>query len=206
MTSSQMQRHAFSGHLFTSSSRSVRVSISHTADGILLTVVGDPGDLFDQPLTDLTLESTGGQGVLRTPGTGQRVDHNQVRFFLDDTADVVQRRQFVRVAVAQRVVLHDDEGEQVADTYAVNISGGGMLVALPRKLQIEPDATVSFVLYLRAEEEPVAGTGRVIRVNEADQQLALAFEEISRRERERVIKFVFDRQRAAIAMTRGDAT
>lgn len=221
-----MQKHSFNGRLFTSIGRPVRVSISHTDDEILLTVVGDVGELLNQPLTKLTLESTGGQGVLRSRGTGQWVDHNQIRFFLDETADLVQRRQFVRVVTAQRVVLladgdededrddyeddyeddlEDQDDSELADTMAVNISGGGMLLAMPRKLDLEPDNTVRFILYLRVEEEPVTGVAKVIRVNEDDQQLALAFEEIARRDRERVIKFIFDRQRAAMAITRGDS-
>jgi len=205
MTVSQTQRHAFSGHLFTSRGSSVRVSISHSPEEILLTVVGDPGDLFEHKLTDLVLESTGGRGVLRTKGTGQRVDHSKIRFFLGDTANVVQRREHVRIPVAQRVVLHDQEGEEIADTYAANISGGGMLLALPRNLEIVSDAIVTFVLYLGGDEEPVSATARVIRVDVKHEQLALAFERISRRDQERVIKFVFDRQRAAISVTRGDA-
>lgn len=199
-----MARHAFQGQLFTSDGDSVRVSISHTNGSIMLTVVGDPGELYDQQLIGLTLESTGGQGVLRTRGSGQRVDANRIRFFLDDTADIVQRRQFVRVVAAQRVVLEDDNENVILDTYAINISGGGLLLALPRKgVDLGPEQKANFYLYLSHSDDPVIGLAKVIRIV-ADNQLAIAFEEISRRDQERVIRFVFDRQRVALAMTRGD--
>jgi hypothetical protein len=203
MSTTKHPRHAFTGQLFTSDGLSVKVSISHTDEGIFVTVLERAAELFDRPLTDLTLESTGGRGVLRTRGTAQRIDFHLIQFFLDDTADVLQRRQFVRVTAAQPVVLMDaEEGDKLADGMAVNISGGGLLITLPPNKTV--DATiVQFHLYLREADEPVTGVGKVIRAG-ADDRLALAFEQISRRDRDRVIKFVFDRQRAAIAMTRGD--
>jgi hypothetical protein len=204
MSTTTHPRHAFNGQLFTSDGLSVKVSISHTDEGIFVTVLERAADLFDRPLTNLTLESTGGRGVLRTRGTAQRIDFHLIQLFLDDTADVLQRRQFVRVTAAQRVVLMDaEEGDTLAEGLAVNISGGGVLITLPPKKTCD-EPVVKFHLYLRESDEPVTGVGRVIRAG-ADNRLALAFEQITRRDRDRVIKFVFDRQRAAIAMTRGDA-
>lgn len=205
MTASNGQTHAFSGHLFNSVGTVVRVSISHSPEEILLTIVGEAADLFEHALTGLVLESVGGRGVLRTRGSGQRIEHNRIRFFLDDDANLVQRREHVRILTAQRVELHDEDGTELADTYAVNVSGGGMLLGLPRNLELEPDSVVGFVLHLRDDEEPVHGTARVTRINRSEQQLALEFDRISGQDQDRIVRFIFNRQRAAIAMTRGDA-
>ncbi len=139
-------KHAPLGQLYASDGSVVRVSITHRAEDILLVVLDEPGTLYDQPLAGLTLESTGGRGVLRTPGTGQRADTNLIRFFIDDSADVVQRREFVRVVAAQRVIFVDDDDNVLGNTITVNISGGGMLIKRPASLFLE--GTVFFDLYL----------------------------------------------------------
>ncbi len=132
-------KHAPMGQLYGPDGSTVRVGITHREEDILLVVLDEPGTLYDQPLAGLILESTGGRGVLRTPGTGQRVDINLIRFFLDDAADVVQRREFVRVTAVQRVVFVDEDDNVIADTYTVNMSGGGMLVKRPPTAVMEGD-------------------------------------------------------------------
>ena len=68
-----------------------------------------------------------------------------------------------------------------------------------------PIESIYFVLYLGVTDydDQVSGTVRVVRHRE-DSQVALAFEHISRRDQERLIRFVFERQRVALAITRGD--
>ncbi len=197
-------RHAPLGQLYAADGAVVQVSITHRDDDILLVVLDEPGSLYDQPLTGLTLESTGGRGVLRTAGTGQRVDNNLIRFFLDDSANVVQRREFVRVIAAQRVIFLDEDDNVVGNTVTVNISGGGMLVKRPPSLVLE--GSVFFDLYLNesTEEGRISCVGNVIR-HVGDDETAIGFTDISRNDRERLIHFIFDKQRAALAITRGDA-
>lgn len=204
MSAIQAPKHASTGQLVAANGLSVPVSIRHTDHGTMLTVLEDPGDLYEQPLVELTLESAGRRGLVRSRGTGQRVDDSVIQFFVGDTADIVQRRQYVRVVAAQRVVLHDLEGELVVDTFAVNISGGGMLLSTPRDLELHKETRVKFILYLRDDDEPITGIGMICRIEAAEERVAIMFEEISRRDRERTIRFVFERQRAAIGITRGD--
>lgn len=194
---------ASEGQLIAADGTSVSVAITQRREDVLLVILGDEGTLFDNPLEGLTLETPSGRGVLRTEGTGQRVDDKLVRFFIADTADVVQRRQFVRVIAPQRCVLEDAETEELlAETVAVNISGGGALLKVKKPIGIEHH--VRFELYLEAGMSPVTGQARVIRATQENQQ-AIVFEQISRVDRERLIHFIFERQRHALAVTRGDA-
>lgn len=197
-------KHAPLGQLYASDGSVVRVSITHRAEDILLVVLDEPGTLYDQPLAGLTLESTGGRGVLRTPGTGQRVDTNLIRFFIDDSADVVQRREFVRVVAAQRVIFLDEDDNIICNTVTVNISGGGMLVKRPPSVVLE--GNVFFDLYLDESiaEGRISCVGKVIR-HVGDDETAIGFVDINRNDRERLIHFIFDKQRVALAVTRGDA-
>jgi hypothetical protein len=197
-------KHAPLGQLYGPDGTVVKVGITHRTEDILLVVLDEPGTLDEQPLAGLTLESTGGRGVLRTPGTGQRADTNLIRFFLDDAADVVQRREFVRVVTAQRVIFVDEDDRVIAKTVTVNLSGGGMLVRRPSSVVLE--GNVFFDLYLdeTVEGGRISGIGRVIR-NVGDEDTAIGFAEISRDDRERLIHFIFDKQRMALAVTRGDS-
>jgi hypothetical protein len=197
-------KHAPLGQLYAPDGTAVKVGITHRSQDILLVVMDDPGPLHEQPLAGLTLESTGGRGVLRTMGTGQRADNNLIRFFRDDTADVVQRREFVRVITAQRVMFVDEDDKVIAKTVTVNLSGGGMLVRRPSSVVLE--GNVFFDLYLdeTVEGGRISGIGRVIR-NVGDEDTAIGFAQISRNDRERLIHFIFDKQRVALAVTRGDS-
>ena len=113
---------------------------------------------------------------------------------------VIQRRQYVRVPALQQVTLNDLCGF-VVDTHAVNISGGGMLVAA--KGDLTPGTELKFSLTLSSKQPPVTGIGEIVRTSEA-RQLAVAFRQISDLDRDRLIRFLFDRQRRALALTRGD--
>lgn len=190
-------KHAPLGQLYGPDGTVVRVSITHRAEDILLVVLDAPGTLYDQPLTGLILESTGGRGVLRTPGSGQRTDTNLIRFFLDDSADGVRRRGFVRVLTAQRVMFVDSDDKVIANTVTANVSGGGMLVRQPSSVVLE--GNVSFNLYLdeTVEGGRISGTARVIR-NAGDHDTAIGFTEVSRDDRERLIHFIFEKQRMAL--------
>lgn len=198
-------RHASSGRLFAQDGLSVPVSISYHGEEILLVILDNSEEFLGGPLDFLTLESAGARGVVRTPGTAELVEANLMRFVVDETPELVQRREFVRVTAAKRVVLEDDEGDVLADALTVDISGGGMLVQLPRSVELPADGIVFFTVYLGLTDydDQVSGVARVIRIK-PDNQVALGFDSISRRDQERLIRFVFERQRVALRVTRGD--
>jgi c-di-GMP-binding flagellar brake protein YcgR len=124
---------------------------------------------------------------------------------LDDAIELLQRREFVRVIAAKRVVLEDDEGEVIAEALTVDISGGGIRVRVPRKVELPSEGRVFFSLFLGLTDydDEVTGTAQIVDLR-PDNQVALAFEHIARSDQERLIRFVFERQRAALRVTRGD--
>jgi c-di-GMP-binding flagellar brake protein YcgR len=90
----------------------------------------------------------------------------------------------------------------VLDAYSVDISGGGMLMTGPEAL--EPGDQIRFRLHIGADETPIEGRARVVR-SDGGGRRAIAFEQIPRHEEERLVRFLFDRQRAERACTPGDA-
>jgi PilZ domain len=200
-------KHGSSGHLIAQDGDSVPVSITHHGEDLLLVVLDRAGEFLARPLDVMTLESAGARGIVRTAGRAEVIEANLLRFTLDETAEVVQRREFVRVTAAKRIVLEDEEGDVIADALTVDISGGGLLVQLPRSKDLPTDTSIYFSLYLGLTDydDQVNGTVRVVR-RKPDNQFALSFEHISRANQERLIRFVFERQRVALRVTRGDTT
>ena len=198
-------KHGTSGRLIALDGVSVPVSITHHGDDLLLVIMDGAGEFVAGPLDVLTLESAGARGIVRTPGSAELIEANLLRFTLDETPELVQRREFVRVTAAKRIILEDEEGKVLANALTVDISGGGLLVRLRRNAELPSDESIYFVLYLGVNDydDQVSGTVRVIRHKE-DSQVALAFEHISRQDQERLIRFVFERQRVALKVTRGD--
>lgn len=189
------------GHLTVGDGQTVPVSVAEDDDGIvLLVMLADPGPALDERPSGLVLEAITQRGLVRMRGTARRETPGLVRFEVDGDPEVVQRRQFVRVIAPQRVIL-DDACGTVAETHSLNISGGGMLVIGPDDLEIGTE--VLFSIFLSEKEPPVKGLGRVVRAAD-DKQRAIVFQDISRVDRDRLIHFIFDRQRAALAVTRGD--
>ena len=208
MTSTDGKRHArhgASGRLFSQNGLSVPVSISYHGEDVLLVVLDGVEELVAGPLTLLMLESTGSRGVVRTAGEAELVEANLLRFMLDSTSELMQRREFVRVVAAKRVVLEDDEEELIAEGLTVDISGGGLRVQLPRSAEVPMHTTIFFSLFLGLTDydDQVAGAARIVRRND-ENQIALEFEHISHSDQERLIRFVFERQRVALRVTRGD--
>ena len=189
------------GHLRTKDGQTVEVSIAERGNDLLLVLLVNPGPLLDVPAADLLLESMTSRGLVRLHGNAQRVDRDLVRFTVDGAEEVVQRREFVRVVAPQRVTL-DDACGTVTDTRSINISGGGMLLSGPETLDL--DEEVNFRLYLDESGPPIGGIGRVIRASK-DKQRAIVFEHIDDADRDRLIHFIFERQRRALAITRGDS-
>jgi hypothetical protein len=198
-------RHGGTGRLFSTDGLNVPVSITRHGDDLLLAILDGTEELVTGPLTLLMLESAGPRGIVRTPGSAELIEGNLVRFVLDDAIELLQRREFVRVIAAKRVVLEDDEGDVIAEALTVDISGGGIRVRLPRKVQLPSEGRVSFSIFLGLTDydDEVTGTAQIVDLR-PDNQVALAFEHIARNDQERLIRFVFERQRAALRVTRGD--
>ena len=160
-------------------------------------------NLGRDPAEPVTLEFTSDYGVARFGGEVVLEESDLVRFRIHDAPEVVQRREFVRVRSPQPVVLAVTGSGTIGSAYAVDVSGGGMLLSGAETLMLGDN--IRFRLHLDADAPPIKGRGRVVRVGEGGQR-ALAFEQISQQDRERLIHFIFDRQREARARTRDPNT
>ncbi len=190
------------GQLTVTEGRTMAVSISMRGDEMLLALLVNPGPLLDIEESQMELESVTSRGLVRLRGSVDRVDQDLVRFRPLGDPELIQRREFGRVVAPQRVKLDDLTG-LVVDTHSVNLSGGGMLISAKPPLPIASETELQFSLDLGPKQTPVVGMAKVVRVEE-DDQLGIVFTEISDVDRDRLIRFIFDRQRRALALTRGD--
>jgi hypothetical protein len=158
----------------------------------------DAADDFGQA-EPLMLEYVTPRGLVRFRGEAMLQERDLVRFDVSSAPEITQRREFVRVPALQDVKLTGDEDRVVANpirSHAIDVSGGGMLISGAD--QLEPDAVVRFTLHLGNGAPDIGGSARVVRADEQGRR-ALVFEQISKDDRQRLIHFVFERQREALA-------
>jgi c-di-GMP-binding flagellar brake protein YcgR len=106
--------------------------------------------------------------------------------------ELIQRRAFARVDALLQVTV----ASGVA-TAAVNISGSG--VVLSAREGLAAGDAIDLTLWLSPHEPPIAISGRVIRqVGEDTHHWAVHFEHVHEADRERIVRFVFDRQRVEL--------
>jgi hypothetical protein len=144
----------------------------------------------------LVLEYVTARGVVRFRGQATLQERDLVRFEVSAAPEITQRREFVRVAAVQNVVLAGDGDTGAFDTHALDLSGGGML--LSGAANLAPDSVVRFSLDLGQGAPEIRGQARVVRADDEGRR-ALVFERIDKDDRQRLIHFVFERQREALA-------
>jgi len=166
-------------------------------DFLMLVLMLDDGEELGQDaLEPLVLEYVSARGVVRFEGEAVLQERDLVRFEVSTAPEVTQRREFVRVPAVQNVVLDDDLGSVSVDGKALDLSGGGMLLSGADRLEL--DSVVRFRLSLGIGVRDIEGHARVVRADDEGRR-ALVFEQISQDERQRLIHFVFERQREALA-------
>ncbi|HWI06858.1 MAG TPA: PilZ domain-containing protein [Solirubrobacteraceae bacterium] len=106
--------------------------------------------------------------------------------------ELIQRREYVRVDAVLDVAVASAGEPDGRTAIAVNISGSGAVVSQLEGLA--PGDPVDLWLRLAAAEPPVMVSGRIVR--ETDQHLlAVHFEQLATADRERIVHYVFARQR-----------
>lgn len=191
-----------------------QVLVRVTADG--------PGyfdlDLLEQPATPqpllersaLMIEFINDDGIARMHGRldvpRYRSGHgrgygngfgakNVVRFAHRGSPQLLKRREYVRASVDLPLTLWPGEADEDSVTthaQALDLSGGGMLVKGLHCPHL--DATLRFELELGDGDEPVRGTGRVVRL-ETDDRVGLQFAEITQPDCIRLQHFAFEMSR-----------
>jgi hypothetical protein len=183
------------GKLTASGGRQAPVRVFDRGDArlmLVLTMLAEE-DLAGQPLL---LEYASPRGLVRAHGEAVFEGRDLLSFRVSASPEPLQRREFVRVDAVAPVTLTIDETEVLVGTHALEVSGGGMLLARPAPLSV--GTGVRFRLELSAEEAPIEGHGRVIRV-EGEGQPVVVFDQVSAGDRQRLIRFVFERQRSALS-------
>jgi hypothetical protein len=153
------------------------------------------------------------RGIQHVTGTvGWSPEHPESLRVAKESDDVIQRRDAVRVQAVVPAVLTvlavpalvggEAEpavrvGERVQTT-GLNVSTTGMLVRDPVAVPI--GARVRVELELVAGEPPLIVTGTVVR--EQGTEKGVRTEEISREDQVRLGRFITDKQRAELRMTR----
>jgi hypothetical protein len=177
-----------------------------SGDYLMLVLMLDAGDELSHDVVEpLLLEYVSPRGLVRFHGQGVLQERDLVRFDVSAAPEVTQRREFVRVPAVQNVevakahgggVRGDQVNGDAIDAHAIDVSGGGMLVSGADSLPL--GAHVRFTLNLGAGVPPIEGSAQVVRAADEGKR-ALVFDQISRTDRQRLIHFVFERQREALA-------
>jgi c-di-GMP-binding flagellar brake protein YcgR len=152
----------------------------------------------DRPLSSLGGEASGTLEYATQHGAysldvsvrqhGNERDAVEVRFKKD--AKPLPRRQFFRVEAAVDVVLSRSTGRQ-DKTHTLDLSAAGCLLAGP------PDLASGESLRIRIDvgkDEPIRVRGRVVRTD-SDGHKAIVFDMIEESVRDRLIRYLFERQR-----------
>jgi hypothetical protein len=166
------------------------------ADLMLVLMIEAAEELARDPGQPLVLEYVSARGLVRFHGQAVPQERDLVRFELTGEPEVTQRREFVRVPTLQAVVLDGEAVTKKIKTQAIDLSGGGMLLGSADALEL--DAVVHFTLDLGPDGGTIEGRARVVRTDQEGRR-GLEFEEISRDAQQRLIRFIFQRQREALA-------
>ncbi len=115
-------------------------------------------------------------------------------------AQLIQRREYARVdAYLQVTVSPLPGGDQRIPTVIVNISGSGAVVS--HLGSCAPGDGVDLWLSLSPADAAIPISGRVVR--KCDEHLrAVHFESVGMKDRERIVHFVFERQRMELQRVR----
>lgn len=187
------------GRLTTPAGEQVPVRVFERGDQLVLVLMLEAGEELEPSSSEpLSLEYVSTHGLIRFSGEATLEGRDLVRFTVAAEREVVQRREFVRVDAVQPVVLAIGPRGESISTHAIDVSGGGMLVTGP---DLPLDSSVRFSLHLGANVTPIEGRAHVVR-NDEQGRRALVFDEISSADRQRLIHFVFECQRVALAKTK----
>jgi PilZ domain len=169
-------------------------------DALLVAIAVHVEPLTSGQLHALVVEFQGEGGRVHLTGNAAIADPSEpdvLRIDEPRALDVVQEREFVRIRSARPAIVFGGPDLIQIDGYTVDISGGGFLLAGAEALQVGD--RLHFQLDLPDGELPVIGTGRIVRID-AQGHRGVVFDEIKELDRRRLIRYIFDCQRAELRM------
>ncbi len=149
--------------------------------------------LDDGRLDELVLEFTSPRGRVRLQGAVTLEDPELLRFRELRSPELIQEREYVRVQSTRPVMVVTGGSQGTVQTYSVDISGGGILLAGPSTLKVGEQ--VHFQLTTAKGSPPIPGVGTVVRTDTQDRR-AICFDEIAEGDHRRLVRYIFDCQRA----------
>jgi c-di-GMP-binding flagellar brake protein YcgR len=150
---------------------------------------------------EVSVESATERGINRYTGTlrlGRRPE--LLRIEISGEVERIQRREWARVAAVVPIRIKPVSEPGGGETTTLNVSGGGVLVNDPWDLPLGTDVRVELVT--ESDGTAVKALGRVVRALDAKHK-GICFEDLSREDEERLIRFVRERERMALRMARG---
>jgi len=165
-------------------------------DSVLVALTVPTRPLTAAQLNALVLEYNSARGRVRLHGSSAAGDPNEPDLLRLDgprSVEVLQERRYVRIQSARPVLVYCGSDNGRIESYTIDVSGGGFLLAGPGSLTVGEE--VSFRLSIASGSAPISGTGRVVRIDAMGRR-AVAFESISDLDRRRLVRFIFDCQRA----------
>jgi hypothetical protein len=165
------------------------------ADTLLVAIMVPTKPLSSSQLEGLMLEFVGPRGRVRLRGTTTIESPSEpdvLRIDQPRSIEVLQEREYVRIMSSRPAVVYGGPNQIPVQSYTVDVSGGGFLLAGPDSLKIGDE--VEFQLTLTPAVLVISGRGKVVRVD-SRQRRAVAFTQISELDRRRLIRFIFECQR-----------
>jgi c-di-GMP-binding flagellar brake protein YcgR len=149
----------------------------------------------------VSLEFTNTRGVCRIVGDALAAPGSALRVNATGTIELIQRRDYVRVEAFVPVTFKPDGADGwTATANTLDVSGGGFRVAAAEGLRLSD--MLRFTLELGEGEEPVQAIAQAVREAGDDDTFGMRFVEILERERQRLVRWVFARERAARQIAR----
>jgi PilZ domain len=148
---------------------------------------------------EVSVEATTARGIQRFVGQLLAVGGERYRVSISGEAERIQRREWARVdcIVPVKVLPISEPGGGATTTS--NVSGGGCLVRDIWNLPLGTDVRVE--LEVEPGGPPVRALGRVVRAADSEHK-GVRFDDLAREDEDRLIRFIRDRERAALRMSR----
>jgi PilZ domain len=172
-------------------SAAARVKDAESETYVLRLEHPEPRELFDN--TTVSVEFTNRRGVCRIVGDAETAAGDSLRVAAKGVVELIQRRDHVRVDAYVPVTYkpYGQDGRTVTAN-TLELSGGGFRLAAAEGLRLGD--MLRFTVDLGEGESPLAAVAEVVREG-TDDEFGMRFVEILERDRDRLVRWVFARER-----------
>jgi hypothetical protein len=171
------------------------------ADGASVTVALAVKDERMERLVghEMAVEITSGRGIHRYSGTLAHQQSGVLRISLSGDVERIQRREFVRVGAHIDVTIRGIDQDVGGQTTTLDLSCRGMRITDTFELPLGIDVRIELAL----PDGPLKALGRVVRVGSELDQKGIRFDDVSRPDEDRLMRYIRDREVQALRASRG---